>query len=169
MASRERSLRRCRDSRSDRRRSMVSAVHVSSRTSLRPSSTREPSGPPSEALTRGCLPCFCMSRSPDLCYRCAPLECSLLSQRVLLAMPDGSLRVTGTRDLERGFPCLVCSFHFDLVQARTLLAFKSASRLCIVAAGLTQLRYFERCSHSRSAKLCSLAACLLHRFSRFVT
>ncbi len=116
-----------------------------------------------------CSPCFCMSRSPDLCYRCAPLECSLLSQRVLLAMPDGSLRVTGTRDLERGFPCLVRSFHFDLVQARTLLAFKSASRLCIVAAGLTQLRYFERCSHSRSAKLCSLAACLLHRFSRFVT
>ena len=55
MASRERSLRRCRDSRSDRRRSMVSAVHVNSRTSLRPSSTREPSGPPSEALTTASL------------------------------------------------------------------------------------------------------------------
>ena len=39
-------LTRDRDSRSENRCSMCSAIHISSRTSLRPSSTREPSDPP---------------------------------------------------------------------------------------------------------------------------
>ena len=42
----------CRHARSDCRRSMYSAIHTISRSLLRPSSTREPSGPPSEGFAQ---------------------------------------------------------------------------------------------------------------------
>ncbi len=43
-------VRRSRNARSDCRRSMYFANHTTSRSLLRPSSTREPSGPPSEVI-----------------------------------------------------------------------------------------------------------------------
>ncbi len=48
-------LTRDRDSRSENRCSMCSAIHISSRTSLRPSSTREPSDPPPRVVLLVCF------------------------------------------------------------------------------------------------------------------
>ena len=45
-------LTRDRNSRSEGRRSMCSAIHITSRTWLRPSSTREPSDPPLRVVLR---------------------------------------------------------------------------------------------------------------------
>ena len=71
-------LTRDRNSRSEYRCSMCSAIHISSRTSLRPSSTREPSDPPPRVvlLTEKPAP-FHRAREPGTDYETPRLAAAL--------------------------------------------------------------------------------------------